>query len=74
MTTMSILVTVCVGVLGFYSLGLLDNSWAPLSYSPWIVAKISCSSLCVFDANVGLHTMDEKNMLNDFFIGSGFHM
>ena len=39
---------------------LLEHSWAPLSFSLWIVAKLLCSCLCVFVAINDLHAMDKK--------------
>ena len=46
----------------------LECSWAPLSSSLWTRTKLLCSYLCMFDAIVELHAMNEK-MFNDFFIG-----
>jgi hypothetical protein len=48
----------------------LECSWVPLSFSLWIVDKLLCSCLCLLDAIIDLHAMDEK-IFNDFFIGKG---
>ena len=40
-----------------------------LEFSLWIVGKLLCSCLCLFDAIIELHTMDERNDFNDFLIG-----
>ena len=52
----------------------MECSWALLSFVLWIVAKLMCSCLCLFDAIVELHTMNVKEF-NDFLIGieSEFH-
>ena len=34
----------------------------------WIVAKLLCSCLCLFDASIELHYMNEKTF-NDFLLG-----
>ena len=39
----------------------------------WIMTKLLCSSLCLFDTIVKLHAID-KELFNDFLIGSGFHI
>ena len=64
MTTLSILVGVLH--LGFRFLQI-EGSWAPFSFSLWIVAKLSSSCLCLLDAIVELHAINEK-MFNDFLI------
>ena len=48
--------------LGFYvctNWRLLKSSWAPLSFALWIKAKLLCFCLCLFNAIVELHAMDE---------------
>ena len=45
----------------------LECSWASLSFALYIVAKLLCFCLCLFDASVELHLMDE-NMFNDLLI------
>ena len=63
MTTLSILVCVCSWVLGSTNWRLLESSWAPLSFSLWIVVKLLCwTCLCLFDAIVQLYAMDGKNV------------
>ena len=59
---------VCIWVLSF-------TKWAPLSFVLWIVPIVLCSCLCLFDAIVEFHAMDEKSS-NDFLIGSesGFYI
>ena len=69
MTTLFVLVGVCIWGLGFMNWRLLERSTTPLSFVLWIVAKLSCSCLCLFDAIVELHAMNDK-MFNDFLIGS----
>ena len=45
------------------------SSWnAPLSFALWIVAKLLCSCLLLFDAIIDLHAMDKK-LFNDFLVG-----
>ena len=44
----------------------MECSWATLSFSLQIVAKLLYSCLCLIDAIIELHAMDEK-MFNDFF-------
>ena len=34
-------------------------SWVPLSFAHWIMAKLLCSYVCLLDAIVKLHAMDE---------------
>ena len=48
---------------------LLEYSWAPLGFALHIVKKLLCFWLCLYDAIVELHAMDEK-MFNDFIIGN----
>ena len=65
MTTLFILVRVYIWDLGFTNWRFLERSSAPLSFSLWIVVKLLCCYLCLFDAIVELHVMYEKNMFND---------
>ena len=68
MTTLCILVMVCTRVLGFTNWRLLEHSWGHLSFTLWIVAKLLYFYLCLLDAIVELHDVDEK-MFIDFLIG-----
>ena len=45
----------------------LSMDLAQLSFALWTVAKLLCSSLCLFDAIVELHAMDEE-LFNNFCI------
>ena len=47
---------------------LLECSWAPSSSVLHIMAKLLYFYLCLFDAIIELHAMDE-NMFNDSLIG-----
>ena len=47
---------------------LLESQSAPLSFALHIMDKLFCCSLCLFDAIVEFHVMDEK-MFDDFLIG-----
>ena len=47
---------------------LLECSWAPLSYSLPIVAKLLYCCLCLFDAIIKVHVVYEK-MFNENIIG-----
>ena len=40
MTTMFVLVRICIWVLGFYKLRLLERSWAPLSFALRVVGEV----------------------------------
>ena len=74
MTTMSIIVRVCIWVLGFHKSeapGQLIGCLCVLLSK--FVAKLLCSSLCLFDAIVELHAMGET-LFNDFLFGSEFYM
>ena len=53
----------------FYKLEALGMLMDSLEFVLWIVAKLLCSCLCLFDASIKLHTMDEKKS-NDFLLGS----
>ena len=44
------------------------QSWIALGFTLRVVAKLLCSYLCLFDAIVELHAMNEK-MFIDFLIG-----
>ena len=61
MTTLSIPIRVCIWVL-ILSMRLLKLSWVPLGFAPHVKAKILCSCLCLFDAIIELHAMNEKNV------------
>ena len=37
------------------------GSWTPFSFAMRIMAKLLWTSLCLFEAIVELHAMDEKN-------------
>ena len=41
--------------------------WVPLRFAFWTVAKLMCSCLCLFDAIIELHVMDES-IFNEFLI------
>ena len=69
MTTMFILVRFCICVLSFYKLNALGTLMAPLGFALQIVDKLICSCLCLLDAIVDLHTMDER-IFNAFLIGT----
>ena len=58
----------------FTSWRCLECAHAPLSCALHITAKLLCSCLCLFDAIVELHAIDEK-MFMIFSLGSegGFH-
>jgi len=66
MTPLSILVTV-----GIWVLGQARGSWSAHGvlrvFFAWIVAKLLCSCLCLFDVINELRVMDEK-MFNYFLI------
>ena len=73
MTTLSILVRVCIWVLVlnlffFLSTRLFKCSWASLSCALQTKVKLVGSCFCLFDAIVVLHAMDEQ-MFKDFLIG-----
>ena len=53
----------------------MERSWAPLSFALWIVIELLGSCLCLLDAIIELHAMDET-MFIDFPIGkeNGFYM
>jgi hypothetical protein len=66
---MSIFGRLYIKVLGICKLEVLEHSWAPLSFAFWIKAKLLCFFmffLCLFNAIIELHAMDEK-MFNDYF-------
>ena len=67
MTTMSILVMICIWVLGFYILEALGVLVGSLEIYCQIVAKLLCSCLILSNAIAKLHAMDEK-IFNDFLI------
>ena len=60
MTTVSILVMICIWDLGFYKLEALRMLMGSLGICSSIVAKLPCSCLILFGAFVKLHAMDEK--------------
>ena len=66
MIALSIIVRICIWVQDFRNWRILKCLWAPLSCDLWIVAKLLCSCLCLYDTVVGLHGMDEKNMVQCF--------
>ena len=56
---------------------LLERLWASLRFSLHIVAKLLCFCLCLFDATLDLHAMDEKLLIDSIFSlksESGHHM
>ena len=54
-TTLFIHVKVCSRVLHFTNWRTLEHSWAPLSFSLWIVAKLLCFAfVCSFDTIIEL--------------------
>ena len=63
MITMFILFGICIWVLGFINFKLLESSCVLSG-----LRLLLCSNLCLFDAIVELHAMDE-NLFNDFLIG-----
>ena len=67
MATLSILVRVCICVLGFYPWAF-KALMGSLEYCSTKKAKIVCFSLCLFDVIVALYAMHEI-MLNEFLIG-----
>ena len=62
MTTLPILVRVFILVLSSREWKFLERSWVSLSFVLWIVTKLLCSCLCLFDIIIELHGMDEKNV------------
>ena len=46
---------------------LLERLWASLRFSLHIVAKLLCFCLCLFDATLDLHAMDEKLLIDSIF-------
>ena len=62
---LSVLIGVCIWVLGLYKLEALGALMALLNYALRIVSKLSCSCLCLFDAIDEFHAMNE----NDYFNG-----
>jgi hypothetical protein len=52
----------------FYKLEVLEVFMSSIELSLWMVANIVCSCLCLFDAIIELHAMDEETF-NDFLIG-----
>jgi hypothetical protein len=58
MTSMYVLVKVCIWVLGFYKPDALGA----------LIGFLEFCFICLFDAFVKLHPMDEKTF-NDFLIG-----
>ena len=63
---MSNLVRVCIWVLGFLQIGGSRTSLQ-------IMTKLLYYSLCLLNAIVELHVVDEQ-MFNDFLIGNGSYM
>jgi hypothetical protein len=59
MTITYLLVSVCIWVLGFHKLEAL-GALMGFNLSLWIVAKLLCTYLCMFDTIAKLHAMDEK--------------
>ena len=64
MTTLSTLVRVCIWDLGITKTRILERPGS-LSFALWIVANLLCYCLCLFDAIVELHAMNE-NTFNPF--------
>jgi hypothetical protein len=62
MTTLPILVRVCIWVVGFTSWRLLECSLAPLSFPLWIVVKLLCSCLYLLDAIVEVHAINNNSV------------
>ena len=60
MTTMPILVKLCIWVLGFYKLGALGVLMGSLEFFSPDCDKLLCSCLCLFDAIDKLHDMNKK--------------
>ena len=57
------------GGLGFYKLEVHGALMSSLEFSSlWVVAKLLCSCLCLFDAINKLHAMDDI-IYSDYFIG-----
>ena len=65
-TTMHVLVRLCVWVLGFYKLEALRALMRFLEFAPWIVAMVFV--LFFFFFSCELHVM-VQNLFNDFLIG-----
>ena len=65
---MFILIRVCIlGSRCLQTRGSWSTHGAPLSFAIHIVAKALCFCLCLLDAIIELHAMDEK-MFNDFLM------
>jgi hypothetical protein len=67
MTTLSILVRICIWVLGVYKPEIVGELIVSIGFSLHIVARLLCCSLYLFDAIVEIHPTDEK-MINDFLV------
>ena len=65
MTTMNVLVGVCIWVLGFYKPKALGALMSFLELCSLFVTKSLCFCLRLFDTIVELYAMDE----NDIFLG-----
>ena len=69
MTIMLLPFRFCVWVLGLYNYRLLKLSWACFGFALYIVGKLLCSYLCLFDTIIEefeVHAMDDN--IQDFLI------
>ena len=64
MIALSIVIGVHIWVLG-QARSFLECLWVPSCLALRIVAKLLCSSLCLFDAIVELYAINEK-LFNEF--------
>lgn len=65
MIILSILVEVCIWILGLYKVEVIEVHASPSEFCFRMAAKFLCSCLCLFDAIVVLHPTDVK-VVNDF--------
>ena len=76
MATMSVLVMICIWVLGFYKLEALGALMGSLGFFLFgLCLSYLCSCLSLFHAIIVLHALDGK-MVKDFSLESesGFYM